>query len=206
MESLLRYAGKITEWNDERGFGFIVPNGGGARAFVHISELKTRSRRPATGAQVTYSVAKDPRGRLQATVINLIVARHAPKSQDSSFPLTTIGVTALILVAIAYDVHKLPPIVAGAYFLFSIISFFAYMRDKHAAARDAWRTPESTLHLLDLVGGWPGGIIAQRMFHHKTVKQSFQFGFWLSVLANIGGVWWLTVSGLAAQLTASVAG
>lgn len=206
MESLLRYAGKITAWNDERGFGFIMPNGGGDRAFMHISELKTRSRRPAAGDQVTYSLAEGPRGHLQATAVNFVVARHAPKPQGFRFPRATIGVVALVLVAIAYGVHKLPPVVAGAYFLFSVISFMAYMRDKHAAIRDAWRTPESTLHFLDLVGGWPGGIIAQRVFHHKTVKQSFQFGFWLSVLANIGGLWWLTVSGLATQLTALVAG
>lgn len=195
------------EWNDERGFGFVVPNGGGDRAFMHISELKQRSRRPATGDQVTYSLAKDSGGRLQATAISFaVVRRHAPQSQSSSFPRATIGALALLLVVVAFGAHKLPPLIAGAYFLFSLISFLAYMKDKHAAQRDAWRTPESTLHLLDFIGGWPGGIIAQRVFHHKTVKQSFQFGFWLSVAANIGGVWWLTVSGLAAQLTASVAG
>lgn len=73
----MRYAGKITEWNDERGFGFIVPHGGGDRAFMHISELTPRSHRPAVGDLVTYAVTRDDRGRLQATAISFVVARHA---------------------------------------------------------------------------------------------------------------------------------
>ena len=173
---------------------------------MHISELKQRSHRPALGNQVTYSVVKDSRGRLQATAISFAVSRQSPQPQGFGLPRATIGVLALLLITFAFFAHKLPPVVAGAYFLFSLISFLAYMKDKYAAQRDAWRTPESTLHLLDAIGGWPGGIIAQKVFHHKTIKQSFQFGFWLSVAANVGGVWWLTVSGLAARVTESVAG
>ncbi len=113
---------------------------------------------------------------------------------------------ALALVALAAGMDTMPPVVAGAYFACSVFSFLAYMRDKHAATRDAWRTPESTLHLLDLVGGWPGGLIAQRLFRHKTVKPSFQGVFWLSVLANIAGVWWLVVSGLVTRLVTGLPG
>lgn len=32
----MRLQGKISEWNDARGFGFVQPNGGGERCFVHI--------------------------------------------------------------------------------------------------------------------------------------------------------------------------
>jgi uncharacterized membrane protein YsdA (DUF1294 family) len=39
------------------------------------------------------------------------------------------------------------------------------------------------LHLLDLLGGWPGGFLAQRRLRHKCSKGSFQFVFWLIVLS-----------------------
>jgi uncharacterized membrane protein YsdA (DUF1294 family) len=49
-----------------------------------------------------------------------------------------------------------------------------------------WRTSESMLFGLALIGGWPGALIAQRHFHHKTLKSSFQTVFWVVVVLNIG--------------------
>ena len=206
MGSSLRYAGKITEWNDERGFGFVVPNGGGDRAFIHVSELKGRSRRPIIGDMVTYSVGKDSRGRLQAKAVGFVEVKRVAHSHGSSLPRSAIGIVALAVVVVAFLAGLLPPVLAVLYFVLSGLSFLAYAKDKSAARRDAWRTPEHTLHMLDLLGGWPGGLIAQQRFHHKTIKQPFQFIFWLSVLANIGGAWWLTTSGVAARLSASLVG
>lgn len=198
----MKYAGKITDWNDERGFGFIVPNGGGDKVFMHISRLRPRSRRPLVGDSVIYTVVRDDGGRLQADIVKLAAARQ---SQDLQLLRVVIGSVALLSVAIAFGMHKLPLIVAVAYFFFSAVSFFLYMKDKRAAQQDRWRTPENTLHLFDLVGGWPGGIIAQRVFHHKTAKLSFQLGFWFSVIMNLVGVWWLVTSGLAEQLSTEAA-
>ena len=44
----MRRQGTVTDWNDERGFGFITPEAQGSRVFVHISALP-RGRRPAVG-------------------------------------------------------------------------------------------------------------------------------------------------------------
>ena len=68
----------------------------------------------------------------------------------------------------------------------SILSFVEYWRDKRAAIAGRRRVRESTLHLLDLVGGWPGGLLAQRLFRHKSRKRSFQTVFWVTVVANVG--------------------
>ena len=38
------------------------------------------------------------------------------------------------------------------------------------------------LHLLELLGGWPGAFLAQRRLRHKCSKGSYQFVFWLIVL------------------------
>lgn len=77
---------------------------------------------------------------------------------------------------------------------FSVMTLVMYSIDK-AAARHSWRRiPEIHLHLLSLVGGWPGALIAQQLLRHKTRKQPFQTLFWLTVVVNLGLVWWLVTS------------
>jgi uncharacterized membrane protein YsdA (DUF1294 family) len=66
----------------------------------------------------------------------------------------------------------------------SVITFFAYQRDKSAAQGGRPRTPESTLHLLSAAGGWTGALLARRIFRHKTAKPSFQFTFWAIVAVH----------------------
>ncbi|GAA4031011.1 hypothetical protein GCM10022212_31900 [Actimicrobium antarcticum] len=41
------------------------------------------------------------------------------------------------------------------------------------------------MHLLALSGGWPGALIAQQIFRHKTVKEEFRQVFWITVAANV---------------------
>ena len=53
-----------------------------------------------------------------------------------------------------------------------------------AAEKDQWRTPEGTLHLLGLIGGWPGAWLAQKAFRHKSRKREFQSVFWVTVVLN----------------------
>jgi len=81
------------------------------------------------------------------------------------------------------------------YLAASVAAFVAYAVDKSAAQSGRWRTRESTLHALALVGGWPGALIAQRVFRHKSRKPSFQAGFFLTVVLNCAallGFWWMT--------------
>jgi len=72
----------------------------------------------------------------------------------------------------------------------SLIAFAVYGLDKSAARRAAHRktrrTPERTLHLLGVLGGWPGALLAQQVFRHKTQKTSFLALFWLTVVLNCG--------------------
>lgn len=82
-------------------------------------------------------------------------------------------------------------VVLGVYVVLSVALFSMYGRDKAAAQQGERRTPEARLHLVALLGGWPGGLAGQRVFHHKTRKRSFQFTFWLTVFANCLVVAWL---------------
>lgn len=78
---------------------------------------------------------------------------------------------------------------ALAYPLVSLFSFCQYGMDKQAAQKGRWRTPENTLHIAELLGGWPGALVAQQVFRHKTRKVSFQLVFWGIVALH--QVFWL---------------
>lgn len=88
--------------------------------------------------------------------------------------------------AFATAVWDLPLSVGGAYLAMSLSCFVAYAIDKSAARMGNWRTPESTLLLLGLAGGWPGAVLAQQWLRHKTSKTSFQWKFYLTVVLNLG--------------------
>ena len=102
-----------------------------------------------------------------------------------------------LIYAAAMLAWDLPWLIAGAYLVTSVSCFVAYAVDKSAARNGSWRTPERTLLLLGLVGGWPGGVLAQQWLRHKTSKRSFQQMFWCTVAANIGGFVWLSSRMLA---------
>ncbi|MFL6967345.1 DUF1294 domain-containing protein [Pseudomonas alvandae] len=73
-----------------------------------------------------------------------------------------------------------------AYGSVSLVAFLLYWSDKRKARADAWRTPENVLHAVELAGGWPGALLAQQVFRHKTRKVSFQVVFWFIVLLHQG--------------------
>jgi uncharacterized membrane protein YsdA (DUF1294 family) len=70
------------------------------------------------------------------------------------------------------------------YLLASAATFLVYAADKSAAARGTQRTPESSLHLFSLVGGWPGALLAQQFLRHKSSKQEFRRMFWAVASLN----------------------
>lgn len=199
----MRYQGRITSWKDDKGFGFIAPNGGGKPVFVHVSAFANRQRRPEGDELVTYELAVDGKGRGQAMKVTFVgePARGDGKSVPAWLPtFFTAGFLAfLVSTAIA---GKLPMAILGLYLAASVVAFVAYLLDKSAARNDRWRTSESTLHMFGLIGGWPGALIAQKVFRHKSSKASFQTTFWITVVLNCCALGWLlTASGNAALLS-----
>lgn len=81
--------------------------------------------------------------------------------------------------------NELPVPVIAWYSLISLITFGVYVKDKIAAHTGRWRTPEKTLHLLSLAGGWPGALMAQRFVRHKSRKFSFLRVYGLTVVGNL---------------------
>jgi len=67
----------------------------------------------------------------------------------------------------------------------SIASFAVYSWDKQRAINGGRRISERTLHLLAFLGGWPGALMGQRRFRHKTKKVSFLIIFWALVALHV---------------------
>lgn len=67
----------------------------------------------------------------------------------------------------------------------SLICAAAYGLDKRRAVRQTRRISERRLHTLELTGGWPGAVLARRLFRHKTRKTSYRARFWLIVLLHL---------------------
>ena len=202
----MRLVGRISDWKDEKGFGFVVPHGGGDRAFVHIKAFQPGSRRPAEGDLISYEAVKDAKGRLNAQAIRFAGQKIEPPRRHWQIPRLPIALGFLAAVSVGVGVGRLPMILAAAYVLLSLISYVMYCVDKAAASKGSSRTPEKTLHLVDLLGGWPGGLVAQHQFRHKTVKASFQFTFWLTVLVNLVIAAWLATSGIAERVASNLVG
>ena len=97
----MRLQGRVTEWNDERGFGYVTQNGTGVRTFLHISALNAGGRRPAVGSLITYELGRDGRGRVQARNGRFVGARVSTPS-DSTGTLGTAVVGLIVLLVVGY--------------------------------------------------------------------------------------------------------
>lgn len=190
----MRHQGKISNWKDEQGFGFISPNVGAKQVFVHIKSFSNRQRRPQLNEIVTYVLNTDAKGRVFADDVAFIDKR-VPQSNFSGYDnfLLALAVVFMFLLFLAVLFSILPSYALGLSFVLSMVTFGTYAMDKSAARKGRWRTKEKTLHLFALFGGWPGAIVAQRLLRHKSKKLSFQIYFWLTVAFNCVALGWLSM-------------
>ena len=73
---------------------------------------------------------------------------------------------------------------ASGYAAMSLLAFLLYAADKRRAMRGEWRISESTLHFVELFGGWPGALVAQRVLRHKRQKRGYMLIVWLIVAVH----------------------
>lgn len=72
--------GKITQWKDDKGFGFIVSEDNEEKIFFHISSVKTKGRRPKVNDVVLYESIRDSQGRLKAKAVVIEGVVSSPKT------------------------------------------------------------------------------------------------------------------------------
>ncbi|MDB5588720.1 MAG: hypothetical protein JWP26_3690 [Devosia sp.] len=192
--------GELIEWNDERGFGFIRPDGGNERLFVHISQIGRIATRPQLGDRVSYVIGRGRDGGPAAVSVSIwganpvkgrALARGteaSPSPAASGYQSRTyFGLILLVLLGIGWLTGSIPMALAAVYLVMSAASAWLYYRDKQSAAAGEWRTSEDMLHGIDLAFGIIGGLVAQQIFRHKTAKRGFAAITY--VIAAVHGLW-----------------
>lgn len=115
-----------------------------------------------------------------------------PPAPSNPFDLAVLTAFALAYAFVAL-LRGLPLWTHLLYAGASTLCLVLYGVDKLAARAGRERIPESMLLSLGTIGGWPGAIVAQQAWRHKTVKRSFRVRFWLSVAVNVAAFAWATL-------------
>jgi len=169
---------RVVEWIPDKGYGWL--NWQGKRLFIHQRDIGSRRNFPKRGDLIEFVLGCDAQGRTCAVnAVNL--------SAVSTGWLASLLILPLMLALPVYALHRagleawMLPI---ALTVPSSFTYMAYASDKRRARRGAWRISETTLHMLELLGGWPGAWLAQRRFGHKCSKTSYQLTFWAIVFLH----------------------
>lgn len=96
-----------------------------------------------------------------------------------------LAVGYLLLATIAVLLIGAPRSLIAWYWVLSVVTWAVFGWDKWSAQQSRRRVPENTLHGLALLGGWPGAVVGQQQFRHKTQKQPFKALLWIAIVINI---------------------
>lgn len=181
----MRFQGTITKWKDKEGYGFITPRGGGKQVFLHAREFEPNQARPAGQEIVTYEVSLDDQKRERAASVRYVGGEERSTGVGKAILLPLL--VALIVFGVLFALSgfgKLNFLVPLFCLTASLVAYVLYAYDKSQSQAKEWRISESSLHLVSLMGGWPGALIAQHQFRHKLRKPGFMAAFWLMAIVN----------------------
>jgi len=193
----MQLKGKLSTWNDDKGYGFITPIGSQKKTFVHISSFINRQKRPIPGDILYYNIVRDKKGKLCATNVTPNIAT-ANKDEGKLNIISLIFVIIfIVVVGWLLITRKITSSFILLYLATSLATFVLYAIDKYQSTTNGQRIPENILNLIALLGGWPGGIVAQEFLRHKSKKKSFRTTFFIMVSLNIIGLLFLIIFGKA---------
>ncbi|WP_339389539.1 DUF1294 domain-containing protein [Vibrio neptunius] len=184
--------GTISEWHDTKGYGYISVDDQDAQIKFHLCDLEAYGHPPRISERVQFRLAKDDQGGIRAVNIERQLVFNFSLAIAIWF-LTTLVASVLIL--------DYPPLSLVLYIALSTIAYIVYALDKQALHTGGWCVPSLTFHVLNLVGGWPGALLAQSVLHHKYNDIGFKSLFWVTLCANFGlFCWTLTKQGSLAMI------
>lgn len=198
-----KLSGKITRWQDEKGFGFIQSEQANKELFFHISDYRAKER-PTLQENVVFELGTDKKGQpcaknvQQASFIQQRqqqrqTVRQAKQTNEMAINVILIfGGVFLLVLAGLFFAKLLPVWMVGWYMAINIATFAMYAHDKNSAQNGGWRVQESSLHKLSLLGGWVGASVAHKTLRHKSQKPEFRQRYYLTVVGNLVllGVLW----------------
>ena len=187
----MRQCATIIRWNEDKGYGYAKSIGNSQPVFVHVRDFDRRDVRPHVGLKIEFGLGHDKQGRCCASRVRVggEGASRTIRFNPALAAFAVLGFAGIVWLAF---IGRLPKAATYVMAFSSLVAFVVYWADKKAAVAEQWRTQENTLHLLALIGGWPGALLAQQLLRHKSSKASFQFVFWLTVAINIGALAWLS--------------
>ena len=94
----MRFEGTLTQWNDDRGFGFILPTEGGQTLFAHISAFPRDGQRPRLNERLSFEVTLGQGGKKQAVAIQRpgAVPASAPGRQRTAHSMSRSTSTGIL--------------------------------------------------------------------------------------------------------------
>ncbi len=201
----MRDQGRLVEWFDDKGYGFIQPNDASKdRVFLHIKDFAQKGPRPIVGCALEYVVQLDGQGRYKAKQVTYLKASQTSSSkvskpykesnQKSTSTLQPMQIVCVMYI-VALAILSISGLLNGLALLFisiiNVMTYWFYAQDKEAAQLGNRRVPENTLHILSFLGGWPAAWLAQQRLRHKTQKQPFRKIYFCTIFFNILLILWL---------------
>ncbi len=97
----MRLVGKLTSWNDEKGFGFITPSNSPNQLFVHISAFPRNEARPSINEYLSYESEIGKNGKPQAVNVQRLANSGSRKRDGKGKSINLGGILILSVIVIA---------------------------------------------------------------------------------------------------------
>jgi len=195
----MRRSGELVQWNNKSGYGFVRDDTG-RDYYVHISKV-TDGGRPRIGDRLSFETASGRKGRPSAIAVSITATAPAPQATLRDVKQAPAGVSRFrlglrtaaatlmtLLILWAIGTGRAPEWIGLLYAAMGAGSAFLYRFDKLYALTGKYRVSENNLHVVDLAFGIIGGLAAQEVYRHKTVKPRFVATTWAIALIHTLGL------------------
>lgn len=185
--------GALAKWDEEKQEGYIRPSTGGVPLYVRKEDFGKHT--PTPGEKYRYEKAIRADGKaLAKRLAPVIRSENLEKRPKKTFkkkkrqlvqPLIVFALYFGLFQFLVYQ-YVYPVIWLRIQLIICLLTFLLMAWDKLSAVKQWYRVPEAYLHLAEILGGWPGGLVAQQVFRHKVRKIAFRRVFVGCVVLHLG--------------------